>query len=584
MKILKRSLLTASVVAVAACANTTFENTTPGVDAWAAKFSLSKPRVGAEAAVPSPPPGVVLPIKSTLIVYMPPGDLLRATPPPATSSSNAWLQEGKIIQQAAVQSFQRVFERVSTSPEPVPTAALATVGGNSNFNPTMGTYFARVVVTFSPGKGAAATTFQAGTAANGSEQSDFARAVDAAFLDIEAQLLKDPALLAALGSAGTQVARSEPAAVPAPRASGAPNAEPAAPAAGAAAPVAPTAIAAPQAKDGPSPQQPGPVAAVQPSQASAPARPVQEQTQVARPPTLQLPIPGDLAIYMPPEAVAKQTQVTTGGRSGYSFKEGAMVQSTATKAFALFFERVSTVEGRDGPYPMVKVEGGSAYNPTMGTCFVKVIANFFAKSGDPAASLAATSSVQGDDESCFQRAYDAAFRDIQRQFIGNGALIAALGDAARQPSVVAISPPASIIPIPNKGRLVIYMAPEDLARQTVAAAGAGYAGAWFAEGQIMQRAAIRAFGKVFAQVTPGDRSGGTAPVLTVQGNSSLNPLMKTYTANVAAIFSSPDGAPIGKFEGRATVDEPGQAELGFEKAYEAAFQVIVSQLVKAGHL
>src|SRR5262247_2041939 len=563
MKILKRSLLTASVFALAACANTTFENTTPGLDAWAAKLSLSKPRVGAEPAVPSPPPGVVLPIKGNLIVYMPSGDLLRATPPPATSSSNAWLQEGKIIQQAAIQSFQRVFERVSTSPEPVPTAALATVGGNSNFNPTLGTYFARVVVTFSPGKGAAATTFQAGTAASGSEQSDFVRAVDAAFRDIEAQLLKDPVLLTALGSAGTPVARAEPAATPAP------NREPSAPAASGAAP---------------SPA-PGPVAAIQPAQASAAARPVPEQTQVARPPAVQLPIPGDLAISMTPEAVAKQTQVTTGGRSGYSFKEGAMVQSTATKAFALFFERVSTVERPDGPYPMVKVEGGSAYNPTIGTCFVKVIANFFAKSGDPAASLAATASGQGEDEGCFQRAYDAAFRDIQRQFIGNGALIAALGEAARQPSAAAISPAAApIVPIPNKGRLVVYMAPEDLARQTVAAAGAGYAGDWFAEGQIMQRAAIRTFGKVFAQVSPGDRSGGTAPVLTVQGNSSLNPLMKTYTANVIAIFSSPDGAPIGKFEGRATVDEPGQAELGFEKAYEAAFQVIVNQLVKAGHL
>src|SRR5262245_18728631 len=577
MKLPKRSLLTASVLAVTACASTTFENTTPGLDAWAAKLSLSKPRVGAEPAVPSPPPGVILPIKGNLIVYMPSGDLLRATPPPATSSSNAWLQEGKIIQQAAIQSFQRVFERVSTSPEPVPTAALATVGGNSNFNPTLGTYFARVVVTFSPGKGAAATTFQAGTAASGSEQSDFVRAVDAAFRDIEAQLLKDPALLTALGSAGIPVARSEPAAAPAP------NPEPAAPAASRAAATAPAAIAAPQAKDGPSPA-PGPVAAIQPAQSRASARPVQEQTQLARPPAMQLPIPGDLAIYMTPEAVAKQTQVTPGGRSGYWFKEGAMVQSTATKAFALFFERVSTVEGRDGPYPVVKVEGGSAYNPTMGTCFVKVIANFFAKSGDPAASLAATSSVQGDDESCFQRAYDAAFRDIQRQFIGNGALIAALGEAARQPSAAAISPPAPTVPIPNKGRLVIYMAPEDLARQTVAAAGAGYAGAWFAEGQIIQRAAIRTFGKVFAQVSPGNQSGGTAPVLTVQGNSSLNPLMKTYTANVVAIFSSADGAPIGKFEGRATVDEPGQAELGFEKAYEAAFQVIVNQLVKAGHL
>src|SRR5262245_55242693 len=562
MKILKRSLLTASVFALAACANTTFENTTPGLDAWAAKLSLSKPRVGAEPAIPSPPPGVLLPIKGNLIVYMPSGDLLRATPPFATSSSNAWLQEGKIIQQAAVQSFQRVFERVSTSPEPVPTAALATVGGNSNFNPTLGTYFARVVVTFSPGKGAAATTFQAGTAASGSEQSDFVRAVDAAFRDIEAQLLKDPVLLTALGSAGTPVARAEPAATPAP------NREPSAPAASGAAP---------------SPA-PGPVAAIQPAQASAAARPVQEHTQVGRPPAVQLPIPGELAIYMTPEAIAKQTQVTTGGRSGYSFKEGAMVQSAATKAFALFFERVSTVERQDAPYPMVKVEGGSAYNPTIGTCFVKVIASFFAKSGDPAASLAATASGQGEDEGCFQRAYDAAFRDIQRQFIGNGALIATLGEAARQPSAVAISPAASIVPIPNKGRLVVYMAPEDLARQTVAAAGAGYAGDWFAEGQIMQRAAIRAFGKVFAQVSPGDRSGGTAPVLTVQGNSSLNPLMKTYTANVIAIFSSPDGAPIGKFEGRATVDEPGQAELGFEKAYEAAFQVIVNQLVKAGHL
>jgi hypothetical protein len=60
--------------------------------------------------------------------------------------------------------------------------------------------------------------------------------------------------------------------------------------------------------------------------------------------------------------------------------------------------------------------------------------------------------------------------------------------------------------------------------------------------------------------------------------------MKTYSASVNATFLSPDGVRIGKFEARADADEEGSGEIGFRKAYEAAFQRIVDRLVAAGHV
>ena len=128
------------------------------------------------------------------------------------------------------------------------------------------------------------------------------------------------------------------------------------------------------------------------------------------------------------------------------------------------------------------------------------------------------------------------------------------------------------------------MPPSELKKQSVVPAGFGYASYWFEDGKAIQRSAMKAFGKVFARVTPGTRGAEPNPVVTVHGSSSFNPIMKTYSGHVVAVFSAPDGRRLGQFEGKATVDERGQGDAGFDKAYDAAFQAVVDQLVKAGRL
>src|SRR5262245_21582890 len=92
MNILKRLLLIASLSSVAACSST---------GDWASKLNpFSGPSTKATAQ--SAPANVALPIKNTLLVYMPPRDLARQSRIPATSGNEEyWLQEGQLTQQAA---------------------------------------------------------------------------------------------------------------------------------------------------------------------------------------------------------------------------------------------------------------------------------------------------------------------------------------------------------------------------------------------------------------------------------------------------------------------------------------------------
>ncbi len=550
MNTLKHLVLMASLAGVAACSST------PAGD-WVDKlnpFSGS----GDKASTQSAPANVALPIKNTLLVYMSPRDLARQSRILATSgNSEYWLQEGMLTQQAALRGLARLFERVSPGTEPFGPTPVATVTSISGFNPTLGTQSANVTVTFTLQSESPIGKLRAKGYADGYDQATFAKALDAAFQEIQVQFLKDGALVTALVSPPEQ-----------PRVAAVPTQ------------AAPPAAAAP-------PPQPAAAAAIAPQSAAlAPAAAA-----------IQLPIKRELGIFLTAETLARQSYVNN-GYSSYWLKEGNLIQAAAVKAFGKLFERVSVVEEGKARYPLVRVDGRSSFNAALGTRSAIVFADFFSPGGQRIATLTARSSAEGPGEAGFEAAYDAAFRDIQQQFFENGALTAAFAGVSSDAAPQALSPPpgspppstapvaaSAGIPIPNNGSLILYMAPEELSRQTVIPESFGYASNWVEEGKIVQRAATKAFGRIFAQgVHPAARGVAPGPLLKVKGSSSFNPIMKTFSSSVVASFSSSNGASIGEFEGKATVDAGGSGEAGLERAYDAAFQVIVKQLLAAGKL
>jgi hypothetical protein len=586
MNLLKNFLLAACLLTVTSCATTR-------VDEWVAKLNLITPRAASkESTQYRRPTDIALPIKRNLIVYLSPRDLVRQTRIPETNEHpEYWLEEGKLVQGAAIKAFARLFERVSPGKEQVTSYPVATVRASSSFNPVLGMHSARVIVGFTSENGVPIVELEAKSSANGYGEAAFAKALDAAFQDITAQFLKSETLVAAFadGPNPPGVVRetlSKPSPVmPLPTPT-----EPMAEEPALVKSVPSEAMALRKQKDELA-KSAGPPANGRPPQDAAPASAPYTPTQPAKPGVIQVPISGNLGIYIAPDTLSRQTYVS-GGYSSYWFKEGSLIESAATKTFGRLFERVSSVEESGVRYPMVKVEGVSSYNPTVGTYFATVFADFFPRNGDPVATITAKSSAAGEGEAGFETAYNAAFRDVEKQFLQDRALVATLAEAASQ-AKSTISPlnaagsskaPSASIPIPNDGSLIVYMAPEELQKQTIVAAGFGYASYWFEEGKTIQRAAIETFGKIFGRVSAGAGGADSATVVTVHGSGTFNPLMKTYSGRVVAIFSSPNGPRLGRFEARATVDEHGEGDAGFEKAYDAAFQDIVDQLVKAGHL
>ena len=590
MNLLKNFLLAACILAVTSCATTR-------VDEWAAKPNLFTPRAAnKESTQYRRPADIELPIKRNLIVYLPARDLVRQTRIPETNEHpEYWLEEGKLVLGAAIKAFGRLFERVSPGKEQVTSHPVATLRASSSFNPVLGMHSAKVIVGFTSDNGVPIAELEAKSSANGYGEADFAKALDAAFQDIAAQFLKSEALVAAFadGPNPPGVVR-ETLRKPSPVMRLPTPTEPMAEEPALVKSVPPEAMGVRKPKDELA-KSAGPPANIWPPQDAAPASAPYTSTQPSKPGVIQGPISGSLGIYIAPDILSRHTYVS-GGYSSYWFNEGSLIESAATKTFGRLFERVSSVEEGGVRYPMVKVGGVSSYNPTVGTYFAKVSADFFPRNGDPIATITAKSSAAGEGEAGFETAYDSAFRDVEKQLLQDRALVATLAEAASHAKSMAVSPlhaagsskaSSASIPIPNDGSLIVYMAPEELQRQTIVAAGFGYASYWFEEGKTIRRAAIETFGKIFGRVSAGAGGGDSDTadtVVTVHGSGSFNPLMRTYSGRVVAIFSSPNGPRRGRFEAKATVDEHGESDAGFKKAYDAAFQDIVDQLVKAGHL
>jgi hypothetical protein len=584
MDIFRSVLVAAGVLCLASCATTR-------VDEWVGNLNPFRSRPASDASAQyAAAADIALPIKRTLTIYMAPRDLARRTRIPETDAhSEYWLDEGKFVQGAAMKAFARLFERVSPGREQGNAYPVATVRGSSGFNPMLGRYSATVVVTFSSERNVPIAELEAKSSADGYDPADFAKALDAAFQDIQAQFLNSKALVAAFERADAEaaIAAQPPAGT---ESVGAAPAKPSAEKPAVTQPSPPQEVAAQNPERQMQVRPAGPTHAVETQEAArAAVKPQPSQPATAAAPT-RLPIGGELGIYRAPEMLDKQTFVNT-GYSSYWFNEGRMIQESATQSFGRLFERVSPLEDDDVRYPMVSVDGTSSYNPTMRTYAVKVVVEFFPRSGDPVASLTAHSTAQGEGETGFEKAYRAAFADIEKQFVDDRELVATLADSAIRAKSSTSSPgradaSAAATPritIPSSGILILYIAPEELKKQTVIAGGYGYASYWVDEGKAIQRAAIKTFGTIFRQVSSGSRNEDADPVLTVHGTGSFNPIMEAYSTQVVATFSA-KGARLGRYEAKATVGEHGQGEIGFEKAYSAAFQAIVDQLVKAGRL
>jgi hypothetical protein len=138
-------------------------------------------------------PGTIsLPSAGAVTLYMAPKDLTRNTYVMGGAGGYAhyWFEEGRIVQEAALQALKQLFAEVRTADRPSGPDPIARVQGSSTFNPTFDTYYASVVVTFSGPDGRALSRFQGEGTGRGRQEEGFRRAYEAAFQDMVRQALR----------------------------------------------------------------------------------------------------------------------------------------------------------------------------------------------------------------------------------------------------------------------------------------------------------------------------------------------------------------------------------------------------------
>jgi hypothetical protein len=108
--------------------------------------------------------------------------------------------------------------------------------------------------------------------------------------------------------------------------------------------------------------------------------------------------------------------------------------------------------------------------------------------------------------------------------------------------------------------------------------------AWFSypDAQLMQQAALNVFHRLFAEAGPAATVPDPAVTIVLKGNSSLNPTLNEYYANVTAtVFAGRDtyAAPLAAFSGAGKASQPNYTRSGILMAYEAAFAQIANKLL-----
>jgi hypothetical protein len=552
----------------------------PRLGEWTGRLDPFSPAPGREASATAPAAGTSVPIAAALGIYMAPKEATKRTHVLGAGgyAGGYWFEEGRMVQATALKAFGQLFERTAPIKQPAASHPVAHVQGWSTYNPILKACYATAVTTFIAPGGETLGKLEAEASSRGGGEECFQRAYDAAFQEIARRLRADGTLVAALRGAS----RSSPvAAAPAPAASAPAPSE------------AGTATSAPAPASGPAPgaeAPPQPAAAAPQDATAALARPspaaafpsVSAPAPVPQPVTL--PLKAELALYMEPEEATRRTRIATSGSyAGEWVEEGRIVRETASRALARIFERVTMVAENRGSRPVAQVRGWSAYNPLLGTYYATAAVTLSSAAGETVGEYTAEGSFRATGDEGARGAYEAAFRRLAEALAQDEAVLAALQapPPAEKLRLAGASP--GTISLPSAGAVTLYMAPKDIARNTYVMGGAGgYAHYWFEEGRIVQEAAFQALKQLFAEVRTADRPSGQDPLARVQGSSTFNPTFDTYYASVVVTFSAPDGTALGRFQGEGT--GRGRREEGFRRAYEAAFQDLVRQMLQAGRL
>lgn len=103
--------------------------------------------------------------------------------------------------------------------------------------------------------------------------------------------------------------------------------------------------------------------------------------------------------------------------------------------------------------------------------------------------------------------------------------------------------------------------------------------AWWSypDAQLMQQAGLNVFHRMFSDAGPATTVEQPNVTIVLTGDSSLNPTLNEYYANVTAtVFAGADtlAAPIAVFNGNGKASQSNYTRTGILQAYEAAFAQI----------
>jgi hypothetical protein len=100
--------------------------------------------------------------------------------------------------------------------------------------------------------------------------------------------------------------------------------------------------------------------------------------------------------------------------------------------------------------------------------------------------------------------------------------------------------------------------------------------------QLMQQGGLNVFHRMFSDAGPAATVEQPSVTIVLKGDSSLNPTLNEYYANVTAtVFSGADihAMPIAVFNGSGKASQSNYSRSGILEAYEAAFAQIANNLL-----
>ena len=135
------------------------------------------------------------------------------------------------------------------------------------------------------------------------------------------------------------------------------------------------------------------------------------------------------------------------------------------------------------------------------------------------------------------------------------------------------------IVLPIKGQVLVDIAPRE--RQKTLTVRGGFYTWTLNEGELIQSAALKVFGRVFDTVASGDDTSRGSVLIRVSGHGRVDELSAAYSVDAAASVVAEAGTQVGRFQasGAASsgkINDP----IALENAYLDAFSQIAGQILK----